>query len=159
METAHKYRVLAWWNSGKCGLVKSGASPSVIHFAAPPQFGGLEGRWSPEDLLLSAVAACFTTTFRALAEHSDFHFVDLELEVEGTVQHGATGYEIAEITIRPMLTLADPDEGPRADRLLQKTKQLCLISRALTVPQKLESRIQVRATSHHREAICTAGRN
>jgi len=54
MGNKHQHRVLAWWNAGKAGLVKSDSLPHAIHFAAPRQFGGLEERCSPEDLLLSA---------------------------------------------------------------------------------------------------------
>src|SRR6266567_9090142 len=74
MENEHTYRVVAWWSSAKTGLAKSDSAPNAIHFAAPPQFGGLEGRWSPEDLLLCAIASCYTTTFRALAEYSKFEY-------------------------------------------------------------------------------------
>src|ERR1700733_10713195 len=42
----------------------------AIHFTAPPQFGGLEGRWTPEDRLMTALASCFTTTFHAIAGRS-----------------------------------------------------------------------------------------
>jgi organic hydroperoxide reductase OsmC/OhrA len=80
MEAATEYRVVAWWSSGKTGLAKSDSAPNAIHFTAPPKFGGLEGRWTPEDLLLSAVASCYTTTFRALAEYSNLHYSDLGVE-------------------------------------------------------------------------------
>src|SRR5437867_6393980 len=84
MEGAQKYRVIAWWSSGRTGLAKSNSAPNAIHFTAPPEFGGLEGRWTPEDLLLSAVASCYTTTFRALAEYSKFEYADLERSEEHT---------------------------------------------------------------------------
>jgi peroxiredoxin-like protein len=145
MENEHSYRVVAWWASGKTGLAKCQSAPNAIHFTAPPQFGGLEGRWSPEDLLLCAVAGCFTTTFRALAEYSDFHFTDLEVEVQGTVLKAESGYSFDEIVIRPTLTIEHDEQYPRADRLLEKTKRLCLVSRALAVPQKFEPSIQVTA--------------
>lgn len=138
MENEHTYRVVAWWNAGKTGLAKSDLAPNAIHFAAPPQFGGLEGRWSPEDLLLCAVAGCFTTTFRALADYSKFEYTDLEVEVEGTVRKAESGYEFAGILIRPTLTISNLDERPRADRLLEKAKRLCLVSRTLAIPQTFE---------------------
>ena len=62
MENEHKCRVVGWWTSAK-----SDSAPNAIHFTAPPQFGGLEGRWTPEDLLMTALASCFTTTFHAIA--------------------------------------------------------------------------------------------
>src|SRR5262250_2324542 len=122
MEDEHTYRVVAWWNAGKTGLASSDSAPTAIHFAAPPQFGGLEGRWSPEDLLLSAIAGCFTTTFRALADYSKLDFTDLEVEVEGRVRKAESGYEFAGILIRPTLTLSNVEERPQAHQLLEKAK-------------------------------------
>src|SRR5215813_4590581 len=144
MENEHTYRVVAWWNAGKNGLAKSDSAPNAIHFAAPPQFGGLEGRWSPEDLLLSALAGCFTTTFRALADYSKFEFTDLEVEVEGTVRKAESGYEFSRILVRPTVTISHPDERARAERLLEKAKRLCLVSRALITPQSFESRLHTK---------------
>ena len=143
MENEHKCRVVAWWNAGKTGLAKSDSAPNAIHFAAPPRFGGLEGRWSPEDLLLCAVAGCFTTTFRALADYSKFEYTDLEVEVEGAARKAESGYEFAGILIRPTLTISNIDERPRAERLLDKAKRLCLVSRALVMPQTFEPRVQL----------------
>src|SRR6266852_7367098 len=80
MEGAQKYRVIAWWSSGRTGLAKSSSTPNAIHFSAPAEFGGLEGRWTPEDLLLAALASCFTITFHSIAEYSGFDYVDLQVE-------------------------------------------------------------------------------
>ena len=85
MELTHHYRVIAWWTSGRTGIAKSDSAPNALHFTAPPEFGGLEGRWTPEDLLLTAVASCYTTTFRALADYSKFDYADLEVEVGGVL--------------------------------------------------------------------------
>jgi organic hydroperoxide reductase OsmC/OhrA len=141
MENEHTYRVVAWWSAGKTGLAKSDSTPCAIHFTAPPQFGGLEGRWSPEDLLLCAVAGCFTTTFRALADYSKFHYTDLEVEVKGTVRKAESGYEFADILICPAVTVASSEDRAKAERLLEKAKRLCLVSRALALPQKFEPQI------------------
>jgi organic hydroperoxide reductase OsmC/OhrA len=144
MENEHTYRVVAWWASGKTGLAKCDSAPNALHFAAPPQFGGVEGRWSPEDLLLSPVASCFTTTFRALADYSDFHFTDLQVEVHGNVRKVDSGYAFEEVVIRPTLTIPSDDQS-RADRLLDKAKRLCLVSRALSVRQVFAPRVQTTA--------------
>jgi peroxiredoxin-like protein len=143
MESAHNYRVVAWWSSGRTGLAKAESAPNAIHFTAPPEFGGLEGRWTPEDLLLCAIASCFTTTFRALADYSKLEYSDLGVEVEGTVRKADSGYEFAGITIRPNLTICREEEQARALRLLQKAKAVCLVSRALSIEQKFEPQVQL----------------
>ncbi|HZP16579.1 MAG TPA: OsmC family protein [Terriglobales bacterium] len=143
MESKHTYRVIAWWSSGRTGLAKSDSAPNAIHFTAPPEFGGLEGRWTPESLLLCAIAGCYTTTFRAIAEYSKFEYADLEVQVEGTIQKVESGYAFSEIIIRPNLSIGNEDDHARGLRLLQKTKALCLVGRALSVPQTFEPHIQV----------------
>lgn len=143
MENEHKHRIIAWWTSGQTGLAKSDSAPNAIHFAAPPQFGGLEGRWTPEDLLMSALASCFTTTFHAIAGTSKFDYHDLEVEAEGIVKKGDSGYSFVEIVLRPILTIPDEENRERAMTLLQKTKELCLVSRALAPPQSFETKIKI----------------
>ncbi len=142
MET-HQFRVVAWWSSGRYGMAKADSAPNVVHFTAPPEFGGLEERWTPEDMLLGAVASCFTTTFRALAEYSKFEYTDLEVEAEAPVRKADKGYTIGEIALRPRLTVASEELRGRALQLLEKTKALCLVSRALAVAPSLEARIEI----------------
>ena len=143
MENEHKYRVVSWWTSGQTGIAKSDSAPNAIHFAAPPQFGGLEGRWTPEYLLITALASCFTTTFHAIAECSKFEYTDLAVEAEGTVSKTDPGYCFSEIVIRPSLTIPNEEQRERAISLLHKAKALCLVSRALATAQKFEARVEI----------------
>ncbi len=146
MEKEHTYHVTAWWTSGQTGITKSSSAPNAIHFAAPIQFGGLEGRWTPEDMLLGAVASCFTTTFQAVAGYSKFEFIDFEVSVEGTVGKTNSGYCFTGITIRPRLSVADESSQPRGMELLKKVKTLCLVTRALAIPQEFDAHVEVRNT-------------
>ena len=86
MPVEYTYRVSAWWTSGRTGLAKCESSPNTIHFSDAPEMGGLEGRWAPEQLLLCALAGCFTTTFHEVARGARFDYTDLEVEVEGSVR-------------------------------------------------------------------------
>ena len=148
MENEHKYRVVAWWTSGQTGIAKSDSAPNAIHFTAPPQFGGLEDRWTPEDLLMTALASCFTTTFHAIAGRSKFEYTDLAVEAEGTVRKTDTGYGFSEIVIRPSLTIPNEEHRGRAISLLHKAKALCLVSRSLGTTQKFETRVEISKPSH-----------
>ena len=143
MEEVHQFRVVAWWASGRTGIAKSSSAPNAIHFTSPPAFGGLDGRWTPEDLLLCAVASCYTTTFRTLAEYSKFEYTDLQVEADGVINKGASGYSFGEVSIHANLTISQEEERVQASKLLHKAKELCLVSRALSVEQKFESRVQV----------------
>lgn len=149
MEEFHNYRVAAWWTAGRTGIAKCESAPNAVHFTAPVQFGGLEGRWTPEDLLLAAVGSCYATTFRALADNSKLEYADLEVDVAGTVQKVVSGYNFSEIVTRPALTMAREEDRERAVRLLQKAQELCLVGRALSVKHTFEPSIRLPNTSRH----------
>jgi organic hydroperoxide reductase OsmC/OhrA len=142
MAAEYIYRVAAWWTSGRTGLAKCESAPNTIHFSEAPEFGGLEGRWTPEQLLLCSLASCFTTTFQEVARSAKFEYTDLEVAVEGSVRRNKLGCNFCEITIRPRLTVHSEDEFDAGLGLLRKTKAVCLISRAITVPQTLEPSVE-----------------
>jgi peroxiredoxin-like protein len=138
MADSYQHRVVAWWSSGRSGLAKSDTAPNSIHFAAPQQFGGLEGRWTPEDLLLCATASCFVTTFRVLAEYSKWEYADLQVEASGIVSKAGSGYSFRQITLRPHLKVNTEPEITKGQQLLQKAQNLCLVSRAMSMTQTFE---------------------
>jgi organic hydroperoxide reductase OsmC/OhrA len=143
MEETHKFRVVAWWSSERTGIAKSDSAPNAIQFTAPATFGGIEGRWTPEDLLLGSVASCYTTTFQAVAAYLKFDYKDLEVEVEGLVSKGNPGFGFQTIVIRPKLTIAD--EAGRQDGVdvLRQAETLCLVSRALATAPKFDPKVEV----------------
>jgi organic hydroperoxide reductase OsmC/OhrA len=114
-----------------------------VHFTAPPAFGGLEGRWTPEDLLLGAVASCYTTTFQAVAGYSNLEYMDLEVAVEATVCKQASGYGIERIVIRPKVAITDEEGERHALDVMKKAKSLCLVSRALGVDEEFDPAVEV----------------
>ena len=147
MEEIHNYRIKAWWTSGRTGIANCDSAPNAIHFTAPAQFGGLEGRWTSEDLLLTAIGSCFATTFRALADYSQLNYVDLEVEVAGTVQKASSGYIFNEIVTRPRLTIRRENDEDRALRLLHKTQELCLVTRTLSTRHTFDPNVRLGGAS------------
>jgi len=158
VEDLHRFRVVAWWAAGKTGIAKSSSAPNAIHFTSPPAFGGLDGRWTPQDLLLCAVASCYTTTFRAIAENSKFEYTDLQVDVEAAISKTDAGYRFGEVCIRPKLTISRAQEQVRALTLLQKAETLCMISHALAIKQRFEPRVQIgEAQSETGQALPVSG--
>jgi peroxiredoxin-like protein len=143
MNEEHSYRVAAWWTSGRTGLAKSDSAPNAIHFTAPAEFGGLEGRWTPEELLLAAVAGCYTTTLRAIAGTVQFNFTDLQVEASGTVRKTEPGWSFTQIVVRPNLKITSAEERERALELLKRAEKLCLVSRAIGTTLKFEPQLEI----------------
>lgn len=157
MSTESIYRVSAWWTSGRTGLAKCESAPNTIPFSELPERGGLRGRWTPEELLLCALAGSFTTKFQELARKAGLEFTDLEVEVEGSVHQDKRGRSFTGIEIRPRLTVGCGEEFVAGLDLLRQTKAECMISRAIALPQTLEARVEVaRIPAASREEDCVA---
>jgi peroxiredoxin-like protein len=137
----HRYEVaLAGGPTGYAALSTSGV-PTLS--AAPPlDFDGPGDAWSPEQLLLGAVATCFLFTLRAVAAASGIAFVALDLAVEGTVDKESGRTRFTEIVLRPRISLPPGEEPRRALRLLEKSERACLVSSSLATPIRLEPEIE-----------------
>lgn len=138
MNFPHHYSVSA--NCQGEGPVRLNASGlSELSSYPPAQFGGPGDHWSPEDLLVAAVADCFCLSFRAIAAASKFAFADLQCEVEGTLDRVDRAMLFTEFKVVAKLTLAAGGDAERAKKLLEKAEQTCLITNSLKSQVHLEA--------------------
>jgi peroxiredoxin-like protein len=118
-------------------------APRIIHFSAPPEFGGEAGVWTPEHFLLAAVTSCFIATFRSVAQASKLDFQGIEVAAEGMIEKESGGFRFTKITLRPALILYHEGARELGQRLLEKAERICLVSRSLSSTVTLEPKILV----------------
>jgi len=145
MEKSYTYRVTTHWTQHKRGIVEGQTIPRTINFAAPPEFGGEPGLWTPEHLLVASVSTCFVSTFRAVAEASKVEFDGVEIETEGMIEKLEVGFRFTKITLRPQVLIHDEKDRERVGRLLEKAERVCLVSRSLACTIVLDAKIMVAA--------------
>jgi organic hydroperoxide reductase OsmC/OhrA len=121
-----------------------------FHFSA--RFGGVDGRWTPQDLLLCAVASCYTTTFRAVAEIRSLNTPTCRWKWKAPSARPTRATALARLHSPESDNLAEhAQEQARALMLLQRAEALCMVSHALAVKQRFEPRVQV-GEAHSGEA-------
>ena len=76
----HHYHVNASAEAEGNIALKAEDLPQLVT-APPAEFGGPGDQWSPETLLVGAVADCFILTFRAIARASKLEWTRLELSL------------------------------------------------------------------------------
>ena len=103
----------------------------------PPQFGGSDDVWSPEELLVAATLECLWTTFEAYARHDALAVQSWSGTGIAVLDKGSPVPRFTSITLRVEMVVAQSDVE-RARRLLQTAEQRCIISHALNVPVTLE---------------------
>lgn len=143
MDTCYRYQAHAHWTMHKRGIVEGQGIPRTINFAAPPEFGGEPGMWTPEHLLLGAVATCYVATFRAIAERSKLSVAGMEVDVDGKLEKDEGGFHFSEINISPAILVERKEDLDRAQRLSEKAERACLISRSLSSKIAMRAKIEV----------------
>lgn len=144
MEAKYVYTAKAQFHQNDRSFVQlEHAAPRLIHFSAPPEFGGESGVWTPEHFLLAAVASCFVATFRGVARNSKLDFQGIEISVEGVIEKDGGSLRFTRLTLRPVLIIRSEEDRERALRLLEKAERICLIARSLSSEVQLESNILV----------------
>jgi uncharacterized OsmC-like protein len=117
--------------------------PRVVDFAAPPEFGGEPGVWTPEYFLLAAVGSCFIETFKAIARASKLEFQGIEVRVDGMIEKDAGGLRFTKVSIYPALIVYHDESHELAKRVLSKTERSCLVVRSLSSQITFEPKILV----------------
>ena len=125
------------------------ASPQLPEFgtAAPPQFGGPGGTWSPETLLCAAVADCFILTFRALSRGARLEWLHLDCRVEGVLDRVEGVAQFTRFASFAVLTIPAEADAARARHLLEQAEHNCLISNSVRAERVLDARVIVQDLS------------
>jgi len=114
---------------------------ATMRSASPAEFGGPGDRWSPETLLVGAVADCFDLTFRAVARASRLSWTSVRCEVDGTLDRIDRTTQFTALDIRARLDVPAGTDVDQARRVLEKAEHNCLISNSLKAAIHLETEV------------------
>jgi organic hydroperoxide reductase OsmC/OhrA len=119
------------------------AAPQLpkLETAAPPQFDGPAGVWSPETLLCASIADCFILTFRAVTRAARFKWLYVECRVEGVLERVGRASQFTRYTTFATLTVPAGTDAAKARELLERAEHGCLVANSLRGERVLEARI------------------
>ena len=141
---SHIYNVHLNWIADRIGEVSSPELLDAIDVATPPQFPkGVDGVWSPEHFFTAAVNSCFMTTFLAVAANSKLEFKKFHCSAEGKLEKVDGKYLMTEVLLKAELLITNEADREKAERILIKSEQACLISNSITSKVFLQPEIKV----------------
>ncbi len=111
--------------------------------AGPAEFGGPGDLWSPETLLVGAVADCFVLSFRAIARAAKLDWRSLDCEAAGTLDKIERVTQFTQFDVKAELTVPAGTSEEKAHRLLEKAEKHCLITNSMKAPSTLEATVRV----------------
>jgi len=138
----HHYHVNASAEADGNVTIKADDLPQIVT-APPAEFGGPGDQWSPETLLVGAIADCFILTFRAVARASKVEWTRLECSAEGVLERVERVTRFTRVTVRATLTVPAGTDSDKAERLLEKSEEACLITRSMIAESHLDAEIIV----------------
>ena len=133
----HVYSAAASGEPAGIVPVSTPAAPEIAT-APPPQFDGPEGYWSPETLLIAALANCFILTFRAISRGSRFDWLRLECKVDGVLDKLDGVTQFLKFDTQATLVIPQGADAAKARQLLEKAEHLCLIANSLRGARTLQ---------------------
>jgi len=142
----HTYIAAASAQSAGSVAVRSPQLPT-LQTAAPPEFGGPGGVWSPETLLCASLADCFILTFRAVSRAARFEWLHLECRVEGVLERVGPNSRFTRYTTHARLKLPPGSDPSQARALLERAEHGCLIANSLSGERALQAEVEVEAVA------------
>ncbi len=121
----------------------SAAGLPALTTAPPAEFDGPGDRWSPETLLVAAVADCFLLSFRGVARANKFAWNSLSCDVEGTLERPDGKTRFTQIVVRAVLRVPAGTDETKAVQLVQRAEHVCLISNSLVAERRVEATVVV----------------
>ena len=118
-------------------------SVARIESAAPAEFGGPGDRWSPETLLVAAVADCFVLTFKAIARNSKLDWIRINCDVKGKLDKIDRVMKFVGFDLTVNAYVPAAVDQKKVHRLLEMAEQHCLITNSLTAETSLHCDIHV----------------
>jgi organic hydroperoxide reductase OsmC/OhrA len=142
----HRYTVAAVADAGSEVTLESQGLP-FLRSALPAEFGGAGDKWSPETLLVAAVADCYALTFRGVAAASRFPWTSMTCRVVGTLDRLDRVTRFTAFDIHAHLEIPESTGRDQALRLLARAEETCLITRSLTAAIHLDARVETVETA------------
>jgi len=125
-----QYEATVVWKTEKEGRLRAGGNPEIC-VATPPDFGGPHNNWSPEQLLISAVAGCLMTSALYYLEKAGVGLRSYISNAIGTVDKTPEGLAFTRVRVEISITVADASHVEKARKAAARAEKSCPISRAL----------------------------
>ena len=100
-------------------------------------------QWSPESLLVAAVADCFVLSFRAIARASKLEWESLSCSTDGILDRVDKLTRFTRFNVKAELVVPAGTDEAKAHRLIEKAEALCLVTNSLIAESHLDATVRV----------------
>ncbi|MBN2578051.1 MAG: OsmC family protein [Pirellulales bacterium] len=134
----HNFQTKTEWRHARECRVSARDNPDLT-VATPPEFGGPEGTWSPEELLVASVESCLLSTFLYFVHRFGLALESYSSTSTGAMEKTSQGLRFTGIDVSISVVVADRDVVQKAAslRLKEKLEKFCPVSASLNCPVRI----------------------
>jgi organic hydroperoxide reductase OsmC/OhrA len=142
----HRFEGHLAWRAGAVGPAAGThrvefAGRPVLEISGAPQYRGDGTKLNPEELLVASLASCQLLTYLALATRAGVEVLAYEDAPVGTLAIVDKKMRMAEILLRPRITIAAGGDVDTARALVERAHDGCFIGNSLACAVRLEPEI------------------
>jgi uncharacterized OsmC-like protein len=142
-----RYAVAIEWEPGERRVCAQAEGRPPLRVATDPRSpGGVEGEWTPDDLLLVAAGSCYALTFVSVAERLGVPLHALQVNAEGQVGRSGDGRVRLEHIALTVRAETDAESLAAARRAAAVAEEYCSVLLALEQSLNLDIELAVPAS-------------
>ncbi|MEH0862468.1 MULTISPECIES: OsmC family protein [Halobacteriovorax] len=108
-----------------------------------PDFQGDQNQWSPEDLFSASISSCYLLSFKELAKARKLDWDKIDVKADATLDRKDGRMAFTSVEIKPELVVKNKKDVDKYMKLLEETKDKCLVTNTVNCSLKLNPKIKV----------------
>jgi organic hydroperoxide reductase OsmC/OhrA len=122
------------WLQGSEAIITARDVKDTLYTGLPQQLGGTEDKWSPEHILLAALSSSFMNTCMAYTRKMEVTVTHFDCEAAAQLELDEEHYGRLHIHLWPRLYIRHAAEMEKAQQVLLKAQQHCIVANAIKEP-------------------------
>lgn len=137
------YHTNVEWKSDRQGILQSDGKPQM-DVSSPPEFKGIPGVWTPEDLFVAAVEICQMSTFLSFGMRKGIPLTSYKSHAEGVLENVDGKYRFTKIIVKPEIVVENSWTKAQVEEIVHAAHENCLIGNSITAEVIVEPEITIK---------------
>ena len=137
----HEYKARLNWTGEKEGTLSCDGKPDIFG-ACPPEFGGHENIWTPEDMFVASIELCTMSTFLWLAGKQRLEIRSYKSEAIGKASMSEGKMKYVSLVVKPEIAVFEEDDIARAEKVFGDIEKWCLITNSISTQVDIHPKVK-----------------
>ena len=127
----YEYKTKLNWTGERKGTLSCDGKPDIFG-ACPPEFGGHENIWTPEDMFVASIELCTMSTFLWLAAKQKLEIKSYKSQAIGKASMSDGKMKYVSLEVKPEIVVFKEEDITRAEDVFGEIEKWCLITNSIS---------------------------